>query len=172
MLWDLGSGQASRKLSGHRGHVTSISWYQESIFLTGAQDGIVRVWDKRSSGSGMIGSVPAHVVKGSGAGAVGDIEITGDFGPAGKLVVTAGADQRLQVLDPRKGFEVCRTLGGHRDFIYSLALAGNYALSGGGDGSLLVHDIQSGVHLCPTAPAPHFHLWLGLTGRGHPENDM
>lgn len=32
----------------------------------------------------------------------------------------------------------------HRDFIYSLAAVGNLALTGGGDGSLLVHDVCSG----------------------------
>ena len=65
-------------------------------------------------------SVPAHVsedVPGA-AGAVGDIDQTADG-----RVVSVGADGKLAVLDPRRGFDVVAKipLG---DFAYSLAVAG------------------------------------------------
>ena len=55
-------------------------------------------------------------------------------------VITAGADARIQVLEPRQNFQPLHTLTSHKDFIYSLALAGDVVLSGDGQGMLLAHD--------------------------------
>ena len=100
ILWDLGTGGQTRSMRGHRGHVTSAAWAGPNIFLTGAQDGIVRVWDVR--GSGTVATVQAHVSQG-GAGAVGDIVATSgaEAGFDGTLAVTSGADGRVQTLEAR-----------------------------------------------------------------------
>lgn len=50
-----------------------------------------------------------------------------------------------QVLDPRASFSTLHRIEDHRDFIYSLCLHGRLALSGGGDGILLVHDLVDGA---------------------------
>ena len=83
-------------MKGHKGHVTSAAWADPNVFLTGAQDGMVRVWDIR--GGGTVANIDAHVSQG-GAGAVGDIIVVdGEFaGGKGALAVTAGADGRVQV---------------------------------------------------------------------------
>ncbi len=142
------------------------------LALTGAQDGHVRVWDPRAGG-GPVANVAAHVATG-GTGAVGDISVAwpdpsrcggggggggggalgsgaaawaaGGGGGAGSepLVVTAGADKRLCVIDPRGGWRVRQELRGHADFIYNVHCVGGLVLSGGGDGLLLAHDVASG----------------------------
>jgi hypothetical protein len=60
------------------------------------------------------------------------------------LIVSAGADKRLCVLDPRKGFNVRTVFSEHQDFIYSLTTAGKYSFSGGGDGMVIAHDLSEG----------------------------
>ncbi len=42
-LWDMNQGRDSRRLGGHGGHVTSCSWLHGQLFMTGAQDGKVRM---------------------------------------------------------------------------------------------------------------------------------
>jgi len=90
------------------------------------------------------GAAAAAAAAGEGGGDGGDSPTTAGPREAAPLVVTAGADKRLCVLDPRGGWRERATLGGHRDFIYSLAVVGGVALSGAGDGLLLAHDVASG----------------------------
>lgn len=49
-----------------------------------------------------------------------------------------------QVLDPRKNFGVVFRLKDHKDFIYSLNSIDCLAVSGAGNGWLLVHDLRTG----------------------------
>jgi len=107
------------------------------LLLSGAQDGYVRVWDPRVGGATPVAKVGAHVAAGgSGSGAVGDIAVAKGGGGGGggalgyavsqhgegglvgglgePLIVTAGADKMLQVLDPRGGWRVRSTLKGHK----------------------------------------------------------
>eukprot|EP00961_Rhodomonas_salina_P120859 1626537-Rhodomonas_salina.1 len=37
VLWDLGGGCETRRLTGHRGHVTSVTWLEGHVMLSGAQ---------------------------------------------------------------------------------------------------------------------------------------
>jgi len=136
ILWDVASATAVRKLKGHQGHVTSVTSLPGELYATGAQDGHVMIWDARSPSC--LHDLSLHV-HGGGSGAVVGIEHT-----ASGDVVTAGADQRVQVVDPRASFNNRATFTEHRDFIYSLHVAGNLALTGGGDGLLLVHDVSKG----------------------------
>ena len=71
--------------------------------------------------------VAAHVLP-HGAGAVGEVCVVGE----GAAVITAGADGRVQVLEPRNGYKPLHTLASHQDCIYSMAAAGTVVLSGDG----------------------------------------
>jgi len=53
-------------------------------------------------------------------------------------------DKAVCALDPRAGFSVLHRFTEHRDFPYSLAVAGGLALSGAGDGLLIAHDLTTG----------------------------
>jgi WD40 repeat protein len=144
------------------------------VLLSGAQDGCVRVWRLPAVYSGAAGSpagggdddgdatascvqvLPLHASK-SGTGAVNEIAVTtvpdggGGSGGGGvrTIVVTAGADKTLAVVDATvSGAWVVRhRLTEHADFIYSLAVHGHLALSGGGDGTLLCQDVTTGKPL-------------------------
>ncbi len=161
-IWDGSVAAPVGTLSGHKGHVTAVAWYDELV-ISGAQDGCVRVWDPRTSAP--VANIPAHASD-AGSGAVGDIVVCGgtssgersstttrglsqdqSSSEATPLVVTAGADKRLCVLDPRAGWNVRSTLKGHRDFIYSLTVVGGVALSGAGDGLMIAHDVSTGKTL-------------------------
>lgn len=62
---------------------------------------------------------------------------------SGSHLVTTGADKRMQVLDPRKDYVSCGTMG-LPDFPYSLGVIGELAVVGCGDGSVLVGGAPSG----------------------------
>lgn len=152
ILWDAGRGTPLLHVNNaHEGHVTSVECIEDTkhkaweecreIFLTGGQDGILQVWDFRTKGA--VQTVPLHR-NALGKGAVSCIAVSYTATGSGPIVVTAGADNTLKVTEPRKGFEVLHTLSSHRDFIYSLYVSGPLAWSGGGDGSLLVHELLTG----------------------------
>lgn len=153
--WDFETGARIGRMAGHRGHVTAARWLGPSathedgtgggdLFATGAQDGNVRVWDLRQRRA--VAAVPAHVVEGEGAGAVGDLGVADSeaAGGIGLDIVSAAADRAVCVLDSRRGFAVRHRLTEHKDFIYSLRVAGRLALSGAGDGALIAHDVVLG----------------------------
>lgn len=161
-VWDLSTSRdivAVGKLQGHRGHMTACQWLSNGagatpsgscpVVLTGAQDGHLRAWDMRAPpASACIADVAAHTAPG-GSGAVGDIAVvTRNPGSApsadDSLVVTAGADKRLVVIDPRAGWSVSHASTDHRDFIYTLWATGDIVLSGAGDGVMLAHRLSSG----------------------------
>lgn len=49
ILWDVASGQVTRKLRGHVGKVNCVQFNDEaSVILSGSIDGMVRCWDTRS----------------------------------------------------------------------------------------------------------------------------
>ncbi|GLC37310.1 hypothetical protein PLESTB_001137600 [Pleodorina starrii] len=149
LLWDISAGGVSWRMKNvHQGHVTALAWFDENAgsspgegegcFVTGGQDGVVRVWDPRAKSN--VAKVQLHVNE-QGHGAVGDI-IAG--GPAvGGLVVTAGADGTARVLDPRLGFALSGTVR-LTNFPYSMTAAGGTAAVGCGDGSIHFFDIATG----------------------------
>lgn len=162
-------------------------------FVTGGQDGFVRVWDARAgeveggagrpekSGGGpaVVLEAPAHRGP-AGVGAVGDVVLAGGAGAEGSRLASFGADKRVCVFDTRGGkgggrVRVSSTRGrpaasslvvehvfdDHRDFIYCMdfvparAGGGGVLITGGGDGMLLAHDLDSmrllyGLGCCST----------------------
>jgi WD40 repeat protein len=141
------------------------------LVITGAQDGHVRIWDVRSKAC--VANIPAHASSG-GSGAVGDIAVArvapGESAVSGAIgsetvVVTAGADKRICILDPRAGFEVRSVLTDHRDFIYSMTVAGSLCFSGGGDGLLFVHDLSSAKPLWAVGAGMAAIRGIGVAGR-------
>jgi WD40 repeat protein len=154
-----GGGSSSTSASGGLGGA--------NLVVTGAQDGHVRVWDVRTREC--VANVGAHASE-SGSGAVGDICVarsggSGGGGPSETVLVTAGADRRVCVLDPRAGFSVRHAFTEHRDFIYSLACTSSLACSGGGDGMLLVHDVSLGRPLWAVGAGMAAVRAIGFAGR-------
>jgi transcription initiation factor TFIID subunit 5 len=50
-LWDLGSSRPIKKMTGHNGPITSLSFSAESsVLVSGSLDSTVRCWDVKSAG--------------------------------------------------------------------------------------------------------------------------
>jgi transcription initiation factor TFIID subunit 5 len=50
-LWDLGSSRPIKKMTGHQGQITSLSFSAESsVLVSGSLDSTVRCWDVKSAG--------------------------------------------------------------------------------------------------------------------------
>ncbi|XP_024536805.1 uncharacterized protein LOC112348467 [Selaginella moellendorffii] len=145
ILWDVdGRSPVLQCKNAHKGHVTALKAVEEEagdVFLSGGQDGLLQVWDFRCR-------QPVHTAclhrSAKGVGALTCIAVAKNTTCGCPLVTTAGADRVLKVLDVRASFNAVFTLEDHRDFIYSLYMNGSLAWSGGGDGSLLVHDVERG----------------------------
>lgn len=142
-----------RSIKAHRGHVTCVlHWYTKSeedqqsaaalsssTFMTGGQDGIIKVWDAR--GEGCLHRIECHASADRGTGAVSCLIQTGD------LIATAGADKRVCVLEPRASFRPLHVFEEHTDFIYSLYAVGEALFSGAGNGMMLCHHLSEGCLL-------------------------
>ncbi len=147
--WDVSNERPQKRYTkAHVGHVTSLSSpccndeqiaaVDPNVFLSGGQDGHVRVWDVRTGSS--IYDIPLHVNT-MGRGAVSFIE----YSQVSNAYVTAGADGVLHVLEPRSSYQTRHSMNGHgTEFIYSLHVQQNLCFSGANDGMLLVHDLDSG----------------------------
>ena len=135
------------------GHVTSVATFQaqgsgKSVYLTGHQDGCVRLWDLRTKKKSAVVKRACHISADGRAGAVGKIVCSNAHSElehlGGNVIVTAGADSSICVLDPRSSLKPCIRFSHHKDFIYSLACVGSIAVSGSGDGNVLIHDLRNG----------------------------
>lgn len=174
------SGRGVGLKRAHRGHVTATlsipslgTGTATPCFVTGGQDGFVRVWDARvgepeasSRSAGMVMESAAHCSS-AGAGAVAGI-IAPEAGAIGTRLISYGADKRICVLEIRGGTKaegrnrlrrgatsslvIEHVFDEHRDFIYSMNLVSSASrrqgehdilISGGGDGLLLVHCLSS-----------------------------
>lgn len=162
MCWDLEAGSSSWGVAAaHQGHITALAWSTAAAaaaantpeqqlgcssssccVISGGQDGVVRVWDGRTGSCSAEQTV--HADK-KGKGAVGNI-VTG-LGSSGNLVVTAGADMTLRILDAAQSYKLIHTVQ-LTDFPYSLTAAGaDLVLCGCGDGSVHVVDVEAGAVL-------------------------
>jgi len=148
ILWDNTASDVSWRMKNvHKGHVTALTWADVNdpdcghLFISGGQDGYVRVWDPRTRTNPA--KVQLHVNE-QGRGAVSQICAGGPA--ASGMIVTSGADGTCRILDPRKSFALMSTIR-LTNFPYSMAVAGGLALVGCGDGSLHVIDIREGKTL-------------------------
>ncbi|KAF4036302.1 WD domain G-beta repeat [Phytophthora infestans] len=144
-LIDLQTSKILRKhASAHRGHTTSVLGSQSeetaSCFFSGGQDGAVRVWDSRQKEA--THSLELHIdPRSSKKGAVGFLcEPKEDP----NVLITAGADGVINVLDKRQSYDVMYSFTEHLDFIYSLHVRSQLCFSGAGNGMLHVHDWKTG----------------------------
>jgi F-box/WD-40 domain protein 7 len=157
-LWDALRAQYIGKLSGHKGHITAMMALPEScsggganaeapapggtsggsasMIATGAQDGHIRIWDLRQKLNTF--NMMAHP-----GGAVNEIGVT--LGSSPPVLVSAGADGRLLVLDPRAGYQPLYEFAGiTEDFIYSLLVLDDIAYTGDGRGKVTCFDVRGG----------------------------
>lgn len=126
-LWDLGTGKELRRFVGHEEKVESAALSVDGQrLMTAAADHTVRFWNLQS---GQL----LDVLKSQSAGAAVAID------PRFQLLVQAGWDGRVELLDARTG-ELLERLDAHRSMAMAVALSpdGSTFVSGGRDGTLNV----------------------------------
>ncbi|ETW01115.1 hypothetical protein H310_06730 [Aphanomyces invadans] len=139
LVFDLAQHAVERKAKGvHIGHCTAVlgSQHNSDHAFSGGQDGLLRMWDARSKDAVM--KVSVHVSQ-RGTGAVSFIK---DVSTMDHVIVTGGADGKVQVVDVRAS-NVRSTFSQHTTFIYSVHVDHELCFSGSGSGMLLVHDLRT-----------------------------
>lgn len=140
---------SSSARSAHQGQFTCVlsssasgSSSGSAVFVTGGQDGRVKVWDTRAGALACIHQVECHASTARGTtAAVACLE------EAGALLCSGGADGRVCVLEPRAGYQPVHVCDHHRAPVCALKAEGHVLFSGGGDGMLLCHDLTT-MALC------------------------
>ncbi|KAF0695987.1 Aste57867_13200 [Aphanomyces stellatus] len=140
LFFDLTQSTVEKKIKGaHAGHCTAVlgSCHAPERAFSGGQDGILRLWDIRTKGAVL--ELACH----SGAHGTGAVSFIKDTASMEHVVVTGGADAKVQVIDVRAPAAPRATFVDHTTFVYSLHLHHDLCLSGSGSGMLLVHDLRT-----------------------------
>ena len=76
VVWDLERGQALTRFRAHPSPISALLYEEESRTITSAgTDGMVKVWDPRSSGSGMVFKVPVFTQQSPGPSSSGSMSM-------------------------------------------------------------------------------------------------
>lgn len=135
VVWDLQRCQPRHRFRAHPGPITAIDCMEDrNTIITCGTDGFVKIWDPRSSGTGLVHKIPAHVQPPSAAprGGGGASSRAG-AGPAGRVagrgVVGCGRTSSSVVVSRTTGRAVAGRGGGS---LASSAPGNNSNNSGGG----------------------------------------
>jgi WD repeat-containing protein 23 len=124
LVYDLDVGRVVQRLGGHGDDVNAVAHLDPlspHLVVTGADDGLVRLWDRRANGSGGGGNGGNSGREGTGTGScskpvgvwLGHTEGVTHLCPRGdgRLVLSNGKDQTARAFDARSGLrspqEVC-----------------------------------------------------------------
>jgi WD40 repeat protein len=156
-FWDLPAGALLNKHRAHKnGPVTAIDSIDNSpLFLSGGADGVLKVWDPRSSsgGKGSVSRIDAHASSSrSTTAAVTALAcLSGVGGGPLSHIVSGGADGNLVVTDCRKGGSDSAVVllnpssrwDHHRAPVSSISLAGSggCVFSADGAGMVMCYDV-------------------------------
>lgn len=62
IVWDLQRCQPKHRFRAHPGPITAVDCMEDrNTIITCGTDGFVKIWDPRSSGSGLVHKIPAHI---------------------------------------------------------------------------------------------------------------
>ena len=139
ILWDLATGQAIAKMNtvaGQIGALGSCCTNEINLSLAGDQSGSLTGWDFRNSGTTPVFQHSLHP-----GGVLSGIK---QMNGLSNLMVTCGADKRIVCSDYRNLSRPVAEFVEHKDFIYSLEVVDKLIVSGGGNGWVLVHDVEQG----------------------------
>ncbi|KAI8475516.1 MAG: WD40 repeat-like protein [Monoraphidium minutum] len=152
--WDADSGMQVKRLSEHTGVVNSVCPMHRGpgLFVSGSDDGSVKLWDLRSKRSShtFAGKFPVTAVA---------------FSEAGDQVYSGGIDNQVHIWELRKGV-VSTSMAGHTDSITGMSLSpdGNFLLTNAMDNTLRVWDVRpyAPPDRCAKVFAGHQHTFERL----------
>ncbi|GKT36549.1 B9-type C2 domain like protein [Aduncisulcus paluster] len=139
-LWDLEKGICKKTFIGHTSDVTSVYVHKSSFIITTSRDKTVRVWNVHGTEKSR---VEPHSSWSSSA-------FVREIDDKQFYVVSAGWDNKICVVDPKKGGEISSVKAGD-SYINTMKVSPDekILLVGGGDGKLRVFDIKSFPELLP-----------------------
>ncbi|HOJ93629.1 MAG TPA: hypothetical protein PK390_00170 [Fervidobacterium nodosum] len=118
-----------RQFSSQIGKISTL--FAGEIVISGHEDGKITIWEKDKDGNYVI------------------TKILDDHLDSVKKIVkykdkifSASSDRTIKVWDLKSG-KLLNTLAGHKGYVWSLYITGDYLISGGWDGRVIVWDINS-----------------------------
>ena len=140
-LWDRGTGDFIRSLSGHRGPVNAVQ-LRGDLVVSASGDGVAKLWNLTS---GLC--IKEFPSKDRGMACV-------EFSPDSRTILAGGNDQVIYQFDANTG-ELVRELRGHTGLVRSLHLdsANGRIVSGSYDASVRAYDLRTGHKIV------HFPAW-------------
>jgi len=147
-LWDMASGKEVRRLQGHQWLIDSVVFSPNGKLLASAGGGgTIRVWE---AGTGveifrLVGHEGQQVPGGAGNCQIRCLA----FSPNGKMLASAGfQDKSIRLWDLNSGQQL-RRLQGHRDGVFAVVFSadGKSVFSGSNDETIRMWDVASGREL-------------------------
>ena len=151
-VWDVASGRfvASRP-QAHDGWVVSLAFSPDGkLLVSGGTDGSIQWWDVSG-----VGEAAETTLAAAGKPSSGHTNwVTGLlFTPDGKTLISGGADPAIRFWDVGNHEPVRESWRDHVKAVWKLALfqtgAGSVLVSLGGDGTILMQDLETGVMVAP-----------------------
>jgi WD40 repeat protein len=144
-LWTVATGELVRKLSGHAGPLTSVSYHPSgNLLATSSWDRTIRIWDAVTGASR--DSLAGHR----------DWVLNVAFSPDGARIATSGADGAIKIWDSASSQELW-TLRGHTKNVACVSFSpdGRRLASCSSDQTVKIWD---------STTSPDTHTWRGAGG--------
>ncbi|KAJ3123912.1 Guanine nucleotide-binding protein subunit beta-2-like 1 [Nowakowskiella sp. JEL0407] len=139
-LWDLNTGETTRRFVGHTGDVLSVSFSPDNRqIVSGSRDKTIKLWNT-------LGECKVNIEKDCHTEWVSCVRFSPN--PANPVVVSSGWDKLVKVWDaPRCNLKTNHF--GHGGYINTITISpdGSLCASGGKDGITMLWDLNEGKHL-------------------------
>ena len=142
-LWDLATGQTTKKFIGHSKDILSVAFSADNRqIVSGSRDQSLKLWNTLGECKATIGNEKAN----SHSDWVSCVRFSPNT--ATPLIVSCGWDKAVKVWD-LKSFDLKYSLNGHTGFVNTVAVSpdGTICASGGKDGNAMLWDLNEGSHL-------------------------
>eukprot|EP00993_Chasmostoma_nieuportense_P001741 NODE_2595_length_1140_cov_228.615005_g2475_i0.p1 GENE.NODE_2595_length_1140_cov_228.615005_g2475_i0~~NODE_2595_length_1140_cov_228.615005_g2475_i0.p1 ORF type:complete len:318 (+),score=57.88 NODE_2595_length_1140_cov_228.615005_g2475_i0:61-1014(+) len=149
-LWDLSTGQTTRRFTGHTGDVMSVAFSADNRqIVSGSRDNKLKVWNT-------LGECKYTITEDAHTDWVSCVR----FSPNAQtpLIVSAGWDKFVKVWS-LTNLKLLTNLAGHTSYVNTVGVSpdGSLCASGGKDGFAMLWDLNKGEHLYELEAGDNIH---------------